>query len=151
MLASLGEGERLRDAPLPGLVRGQRAVRGKQFRPYSYRKAPGSFPINTKHLGVEQQRRCNECLLRRESAAQGGYTADSDDSLGTTDRSCGGVTPDPEVGSSEGEAVSDHPRTLFADGGAQSVDPVVGLPPHVFCSMVTGRQYSDCGPIVLDG
>src|SRR6201992_2010186 len=94
-MESSGEEERLRDAPLLGSVRGQRAVRGKRFCPYSHRKAPGHLPIDTKHLGVERQRRRNEHLLRRESAAQGGYAADSNDSLGTTDRLCGGVTLDP--------------------------------------------------------
>src|ERR1700753_2424859 len=128
LLESSGEEERLRNAPLPGSVRGQRAICGKRFRPYSYRKAPGHLPIDTKHLGVERQRRRNELLLRRESAAQGGYAADSDDSLSTTNRSCGGATSDPEVGSSEGEAVSNHSRASSVDGSAQSVEPVVGLP-----------------------
>src|SRR6201992_630187 len=86
LLESSGEEERLRDAPLPGLVRGQRAIRGKRFHPYSYREAPGHFPVDTKHLGVERQRRRNEHLLHRESAAQGGYATDSNDSLGTTHR-----------------------------------------------------------------
>src|SRR6201992_1291967 len=98
LLESSGEEERLRDAPLPGSVRGQRAIRGKRFRPYSYRKAPGHFPVDTKPLGVERQRRRNEHLLHQESAAQGGYAANSDDSLCTTDRSCGGASSDPEMG-----------------------------------------------------
>src|SRR6201992_3323328 len=150
-MESSGEEERLRDAPLPGSVRGQRAVHGKRFQPYSHRKAPGHFPVDTKHLGVERQRRRNERLLRRESAAQGGYAADSDDSLGTTDRSCGRATPDPEVGSGEGEAVSDYSRTSSIDGGARLVEPVIELPSHAYCSFVSGRRYSDRGPIVLDG
>src|ERR1700753_3299241 len=85
LLESSAEEERLRDAPLPGLVRGQRAIRGRRFRPYSYRKAPGHFPVDTRYLGVERERRRNERRLRRESAAFGGYAVDSsDDSLGTT-------------------------------------------------------------------
>src|ERR1700753_864325 len=152
LLESSAEEERLRDAPLPGLVRGQRAIRGKRFRPYSYWKAPGHFPVDTRHLGVEREQRRNESRLCRESAAQGGYAADSsDDSLGTTDRSCGGATPDPEVGSGEGEAVPNHLRASSIDGGARSVEPVVELPPHAFCSFVSGRRYSDRGPTVLDG
>src|SRR6201992_3767923 len=54
LLESSTEEERLREAPLPGSVRGQRAIRGKRFRPYSYRKAPGHFPVDTRHLGVER-------------------------------------------------------------------------------------------------
>src|SRR6201992_3993516 len=150
LLESSGEETQLRDAPLPGSVRGQRAVRGKRFRPYSHRKAPGHFPINTKYLGVERQRRRNERLLRRESAAQGGYAADSDDSLGTTDQSCGGASSDPEMGSGTREAVSDHSCASSIDGGARSVEPAVELPPHAFCSFVAGRRYPDRGPIVLD-
>src|ERR1700753_3916197 len=150
-MESSGEEERLRDAPLLGSVRGQRAVRGKRFCPYSHRKAPGHLPIDTKHLGVERQRGRNERLLRRESAAQGGYAADSDDSLGTTDRLCGGASSDPEMGSGEGEEVSDHSRASSVDGSARSVEPIVELPPHAFCSFVAGRRYSDRGPIVLDG
>ena len=150
-MESSGEEERLREAPLPGSVRGQRAIRGKQFRPYAHRMAPGHFPVDTKHLGVERQRRRNERLLRRESAAQGGYAADSDDSLGTTDRSCGGATPDPEVGSGKGEEVSDHSCASSIDGGARPVEPIAELPPHAFCSLVTGRRYPDRRPIVLDG
>src|SRR6201995_4808867 len=118
LMESSGEEERLRNAPLPGSVRGQRAVRGKRFRLYAHRMAPGHFPVDTKHLGVERQHRRNERLLRRESAAQGGYAANSDDSLGTTDRSCGGATPDPEVGSGEGEGISDHSRASCVDGSA---------------------------------
>src|ERR1700753_1834271 len=68
LLESSGEEERLRDAALPGSVRGQRAVRGKRVRPYPHRKAPGHFPVDTKHLGVERERRRNERRLRRESA-----------------------------------------------------------------------------------
>src|ERR1700753_1839997 len=151
LLESSAEEERLRSAPLPGSVRGQRAIRGTRFRPYSHRKAPGHFSVDTSRLGVERQRRRNERLLRRESAAQGGYAADSDDSLGTTDRSCRGATPDPEVGSGEGEEVPDHSRASSIDGGARSVEPVVELPPHAFCSFVAGRRYSDRGPTVLDG
>src|SRR6201995_1894944 len=113
LLESSAEEERLSDAPLPGSVRGQRAIRGKRFRPYSHRKAPGHFPVDTSRLGVERQRHRNKRLLCRESAAQGGYAADSDDSLSTTDRSCGGVTPDSEMRSGEGEAVSDHSCASF--------------------------------------
>src|ERR1700753_694028 len=93
LLESSAEEERLRDAPLPGSVRGQRAIRGKRFRPYSHRKVPGHFPVDTRYLGVERERRRNERRLRRESAAFGGYAADSsDDSFGTTDRSCRGFS-----------------------------------------------------------
>src|ERR1700759_33890 len=74
LMESSTEEERLRDVPLPGSVRGQRTIRGKRFQPYSYQKAPGHFPVDTRHLGVEQERRRNERRLRRESAAQGGYT-----------------------------------------------------------------------------
>src|ERR1700755_3256696 len=88
--------------PLPPVIR------GKRFRPYSHRKAPGHFPVDTRHLGVERERRRNERRLRRESAAFGGYTASSsDDSLGMTDRSCRGSPDDPKVGSGEGAAVPD--------------------------------------------
>src|SRR6201992_564808 len=127
LLESSAEEDRLRDAPLPGSVRGQRAVCGKRFLPYSYRKAPGHFPVDTKYLGVERQRRCNDRLLRRESAAQGGSAADSDDSLCTTDRSCRGASSDPEMGSGAGEAVSNHSRAPSIDGGARLVEPVVEL------------------------
>src|SRR6201992_3253986 len=61
MESSTGE-ERLRDAPLPGSVRGQCAVHGKRFRLYSHRKAPGHFPVDTSRLRVERQRRRNERL-----------------------------------------------------------------------------------------
>src|SRR6201992_2386939 len=87
LLESSAEEGRLRDAPLSGSVRGQRAVRGKRFRPYSHCKAPGHFPVDTNRLRVERQRRRNERLLRRESPAQGGYAGDSDDRLGHTERS----------------------------------------------------------------
>src|ERR1700759_2468678 len=86
LLESSAKEERLREAPLPGLVHGQCAIRGKRFRPYSYRKAPSHFPVDTRHLGVERERRRNERRLRRESTAFGGYAASSsDDSLGMTD------------------------------------------------------------------
>src|SRR6201992_355999 len=101
LMESSAEEERLREAPLPGLVRGQRAIRGKWFRPYSYRKALGHLPVDTRHLGVEREQRRNERRLRRESAAFSGYAASSsDDGFGTTDRSCRGSPDDPEVGSS---------------------------------------------------
>src|ERR1700753_1239866 len=88
LMESSAEEEWLPNAPLPGLVRGQRTICGKQFQPYSYRKVSGHFPVNTSCLRVERQRRQNECLLHRESRAFGGYTADSfNDSFGTTDRS----------------------------------------------------------------
>src|ERR1700753_4441034 len=91
LLKSSAEEERLREVPLPGSVRGQRAICGKRFRPYSYWKAPGHFPVDTRYLGVERERQRNERRLRRESTAFGGYAASSsDDSLGTTNRSCRG-------------------------------------------------------------
>src|ERR1700753_456967 len=142
LLESSAEEERLRDAPLPGSVRGQRATRGKRFRPYSHRKAPGHFPVDASRLGVERQRRRNERLLRRESAAQGGYAADSsDDSLGVTDRSCRGSPDDPEMGSGQGAAVSDDPGFASVDGGNRAVQSTAVLPPHAFCSYVAGRRY----------
>src|ERR1700753_2837546 len=149
-MESSGEEERLRDAPLLGSVRGQRAVRGKRFCPYSHRKAPGHLPIDTKHLGVERQRRRNEHLLRRESAAQGGYATDSNDSLGTTDRLCGGVTSDPEVGSGKGEAISDHSCPPSVNGSARLGQRALVPPCHTFCSFVAGRRYADHGTAVLD-
>src|ERR1700753_4361882 len=36
LLESSAEEERLKSAPLPGSVRGQRAIRGKRFQPYSH-------------------------------------------------------------------------------------------------------------------
>src|ERR1700753_1692864 len=149
LLESSGEEEQLRGAPLPGSGCGQRAVRGKRFRPYSYRKAPGHFPINTSCLGVERQRRQNERLLRRESAAQGGYATNSDDSLSTTNQLCGGATLDPEVGSGKGEAVSDHSHALSLDGSARSGQRAPVLPCHAFCSFVTGQRYTDQWSTVL--
>src|SRR6201992_606613 len=117
LLESSAEEDRLRDAPLPGSVCGQRAICGQRFRPYSYWKAPGHFPVDTRHLGVERERRRNERRLRRESAAFGGYAASSsDDSLGTTDRSCRGSPDDPEVGSGQGEEVPDHQGLACSDG-----------------------------------
>src|ERR1700755_2532708 len=134
LLESSAEEERLRDAPLPGSVRGQRAIRGKRFRPYSYRKAPGHFPVDTRHLGVERERRRNERRLRRESTSFGGYAASSsNDSLGTTDRSCRGSPDDPKVGSGKGAAVPDHSRAPSVDGGPRQVEQVAGLPSHAFC------------------
>src|SRR6201992_2617136 len=131
LLESSVEEERLRDAPLPGSVRGQRAICGKRFRLYSYRKAPGHFPVDARHLGVERERRRNECRLRRESAAFGGYVASSsDDSLGTTDRSCRGSPDDPTVGSSQGAALPDHQGLASSDGSPRQVQPAAGLPPH---------------------
>ena len=56
LLESSAEEERLRDEPLPGSVHGQHAIHGKRFRPYSYQKAPGHFPVDTRHLGVERER-----------------------------------------------------------------------------------------------
>src|ERR1700753_1143739 len=118
LMESSAEEDRLRDAPLPGSVPGQRAIRGQRFRPYSYRKAPGHFPVDTRHLGVEQERRRNERRLRRESAAFGGYAANSsDDSLGTPDRSCRGSPDDPEMGSSQRAAIPDDSRAPSVDGG----------------------------------
>src|SRR6201992_3213085 len=73
LMESSAEEEQLRGVPLPGSVRGQHAIRGKQFRLYSYRKAPGHFPADTRHLGIERERRRNERRLHRESAALGGY------------------------------------------------------------------------------
>src|ERR1700759_3285818 len=139
LMESSGEEERLRDAPLPGSVRGQRAVRGKRFRPYSHCKAAVHLPVDTSRLGVERQRHQNERLLRQESAAQGGYAADSDDSLGTTDRSCGGATPDPEVGSGEGEVIPNHSRALSVEGSPRQVESVANLPRHSFCTGLAGR------------
>src|SRR6201995_727702 len=131
LLESSAEEERLRDAPLPGSVCGQRTIRGKRFRPWSHRKAPGHFPVDASRLGVEKQRRRNERLLRQESAAQGGYTADSsDDSLGTTDRLCRGSPDDPEVGSGQGAALSDDLGFAASDGSQREVQSTVVLPPH---------------------
>src|ERR1700753_729007 len=70
LMESTAQEERLRDVPLPGSVRGQCAICGKRFQPYSYQKAPGHFPVDTSHLGVERQRRRNKRLLCQESAAQ---------------------------------------------------------------------------------
>src|SRR6201992_1414474 len=144
--------ERLRDAPLPGSVRGQRAMCGKQFQPYSYQKVPGNFPVNTSRLRVERQQHQNEHLLRRKSASQGGYAADSsfDDDLGTTNRLCRGTTPDPEVGSGEGEMLPDHLRLASFNGGAQQNKRAPCKPCHAFCSLVAGRQYAGHGSAVLD-
>src|ERR1700759_4537837 len=151
LLESSAEEERLRDAPLPGSVRGQRAFRGKRFRPYSYRKAPGHFPVDASRLGVERQRRRNERLLRRESAAQGGYASDSsDDSLGTTDRSCRGSPDDPKVGSGQGAAVPDDPGFASSDGSQREVQSTVVLPPHSFCSFHAGRRYGHRREVDVD-
>src|SRR6201992_3443211 len=127
LLESSAEEERLRDAPLPGSVGGQRAIRGKRFRPYSYRKAPGHFPVDTRYLGVERERRRNERRLRRESTAFSGYAASSsDDSLGTTDQSCRGSPDDPEVGSGQGAAVPDDSGFASSDGSPRQVKQVAG-------------------------
>src|ERR1700759_872547 len=142
LMESSAEEDRLRDAPLPGSVRGQCTIRGKRFQPYSYRKAPGHFPVDTRHLGIERERRRNECQLCRESAAFGGYAADSsDNSLGMTDQSCRGSPHDTEVGSSKGAAIPDYQGLASVDGSPRQVEPVAGLPPHAFCSFVAGRQY----------
>src|ERR1700759_4031221 len=142
LLESSAEEERLRDAPLPGSVRGQRAIRGKRFRPYSHRKAPGHFPVDTRHLGVERERRRNERRLRRESTAFGGYAASSsNDSLGTTDRSCRGSPDDPEMGSGKGAVVPNDLGLASSDGSQRAVQSTAGLPPHAFCSFYAGRRY----------
>src|SRR6201992_3777630 len=98
--------------------------------------------------GITMFSACSHWVLRPLPPV---YAADSDDSLGTTDRSCGGAPSDPEMGSGEGEEVSDHSRASSIDGGARSVQPVADLPSHAYCSFVAGRRYSDRGPIVLDG
>src|ERR1700753_921580 len=140
LLESSAEEERLRDAPLPGSVRGQRAIRGSRFRPYSHWKVPGHFPVDTRHLGVERERRRNKRRLRRESAAFGVYAADSsDDSLGTTVRSCRGSPYYPKVGSGQAEEVPDDQGHAHFDGSPRSVEPIVGLPRHSFCTSLTGR------------
>src|SRR6201992_2663844 len=142
LMESSGEEERLRDVPLPGSVRGQRAIRGKQFRPYSHRKAPGHFPVDTRYLGVERERRRNERRLRRESTAFGGYAASSsDDSLGTTDRSCRGSPDDPEMGSGKGALLPNDSGLASLDGSQRAVQSTAVLPPHAFCSYVAGRRY----------
>src|ERR1700759_4164357 len=129
LLESSAEEERLRDAPLPGSVRGQRAIHGKRFRSYSHRKAPGHFPVDTRHLGVERERRRNERRLRRESTSFGGYAASSsNDSLGTTDQSCRGSPDDPEMGSSQGAALPDDSGFASSDGSPRQVQPIAGLP-----------------------
>src|ERR1700759_1351342 len=152
LLESSAEEEQLRDAPLPGSVRGQRAIRGKRFRPYSYRKAPGHFPVDTRHLGVERERRRNERRLRRESTAFGGYAASSsDDSLGTTDRSCRGSPDDPKVGSGQGAAVSDDLGLASSDGSQREVQSTTVLPPHAFCSLFAGRQYGPRREVDVEG
>src|SRR6201992_3820679 len=144
LMESSAEEERLREVPLPGSVRGQRAIHGKRFQPYSYRKAPGHFPVDARHLGVEQEHRRNERRLRRESAAFSGYAASSsDDSLGTTDRSCRGCPDDPKVGSGQGAAVSDDPGLASSDGGQREVQSTAVLPPHAFCSFHAGRRYGN--------
>src|ERR1700759_4785497 len=142
LLESSAEEEWLRDAPLPGLVRGQRAIRGKRFKPYSYRKVPGHFPVDTRHLGVERERRRNERRLRRESTAFGGYAASSsDDRLGTTDRSCRGSSDDPEVGSGKGASLPNDSGLASPDGSQRAVQSTAVLPSHAFCSYVAGRRY----------
>src|ERR1700753_3554969 len=152
LLESSAEEEWLRDAPLPGSVHGQRAIRGTRFRPYSYWKVPGHFPVDTRYLGVEQERRRNERRLRRESAAFGGYAASSsDDSLGTTDRSCRGSPHDTEVGSSQGAAMPDHKGLASSDGSPRQVQPIAGLPPHVFCSLYAGRRYGNRREVDVEG
>src|SRR6201990_1552343 len=152
LLESSAEEERLRDAPLPGSVRGQRAIRGKRFRPYSYRKAPVHFPVDARHLGVERERRRNERRLRRESAAFGGYAANSsDNSLGTTDRSCRGSPDDPEVGSGKGAALPNDSGLASSDGSQREVQSTAVLPPHAFCSYVAGRRYGHRREVDVEG
>src|SRR6201992_2942079 len=130
LLESSAEEERLRDAPLPGSVRGQRAIHGKRFRLYSYQKAPGHFPVDTRHLGVERKRRRNERRLHRESTAFSGYAASSsDDSLGTTDRWCRGSPDDPEMGSGKGASLPNDSGLASLDGSPRAVQSTAVLPP----------------------
>src|ERR1700753_3800281 len=152
LMESSAEEERLREVPLPGSVRGQRAIHGKRFQPYSYRKAPGHFPVDARHLGVEQEHRRNERRLRRESAAFSGYAASSsDDSLGTTDRSCRGSPDDPEMGSSQRAAIPNDLRSASSNGSPRQVQPIAGLPPHAFCSYVAGRRYGHHREVDAEG